>query len=166
MRRMRTLIPITWAIMMLWQATLPLPLRAFWVHMECARYVTGQSSGSFRSFKSSPVSSVQARYFTCCQLSIALNVPPVLSGNSIKKDLFEGSPCVTALGKRIFNFLMASSLETLRKGSAAGITRCYQMSLLSFANNRSGQKVQCRDTLIPVMEAAKLFPSPQAGYTD
>jgi len=69
------------------------------------------------------VSSVQARYFTCCQLSIALNVPPVLRGNSIKKDLFEGSPCVTALGKRIFNFLMASSIETLRKGSAAGITQ-------------------------------------------
>src|SRR3954447_8884783 len=44
-------------------------------------------------------------------------------GDSIKKDLFEGSPCVTALGKRIFNFLMASSLETLRKGSAAGITQ-------------------------------------------
>src|SRR5438270_13597345 len=90
---------------------------------ECTRHVTGQSSGSFRSFKSSPVSSVQARYFTCCQLSIALNVPPVLRGNSIKKDLFEGSPCVTALGKRIFNFLIASSIETLGKGSAAGITQ-------------------------------------------
>ena len=52
-----------------------------------------------------------------------MNVPPVSRGNSIKKDLFEGSPCVTALGKRIFKFLMASSLETLRKGSAAGITQ-------------------------------------------
>jgi len=41
------------------------------------------------------------------------------------------------------------------------------MSVLSFANNRSGQKVLCRNTFIPVMAAASEFEDPlQPGDKD